>query len=81
MCIKKVSQMLKLVIIDSLNQKHVSIRINNVEESRSWFKDEQILLPIESKVVGLGDDLQTYIIDSIAINLAHVVTMQWFHEQ
>ena len=73
--------MLKLVIIDSLNQKHVSIRINNVEESRSWFKDEQILLPIESKVVGLGDDLQTYIIDSIAINLAHVVTMQWFHEQ
>lgn len=73
--------MLKLVVIDSLNQKHISIRINNVEESRSWFKDEQILLPIESKVVGLGDDLQTYIIDSIAINLAHVVTMQWFHEQ
>lgn len=73
--------MVKLVIIDSLNQKHISIRINNVEDSRSWFKDEQILLPIESKVVGLGDDMQTYVIDSIAINLAHVVTMQWFHEQ
>lgn len=73
--------MIKLVVIDSLNQKHVSIRINNVEESRSWFKDEQILLPIETKVVGLGDDMQTYVIDSIAINLAHVVTMQWFHEQ
>lgn len=73
--------MVKLVIIDSLNQKHISIRINNVEDSRSWFKEEQILLPIESKVVGLGDDMQTYVIDSIAINLAHVVTMQWFHEQ
>ena len=73
--------MVKLVIIDTLSQKHISIPIHNVEDSRSWFKDEQILLPIESKVVGLGDDMQTYTVDSIAINIAQVVTMQWFHEQ
>lgn len=73
--------MVKLVIIDSLQQKHISIPIQNVEDSRSWFKDEQVLLPIEKRVVGLGDDMQTYVIDSIAINLAHIVTMQWFHEQ
>ena len=73
--------MLKLVVVDTLNQKHISIAIQNVEESRAWFKEEQILMPIERKVVGLGDELQTYIVDSIAINLAQVVTMQWFHAQ
>lgn len=73
--------MIKLVVVDTLNQKHISVAINNIEEARSWFKEEQILMPIEKKVVGLGDELQTYVVDSIAINLTQVVTMQWFHAQ
>ncbi|PCJ62901.1 MAG: hypothetical protein COA79_01885 [Planctomycetota bacterium] len=71
--------MVKLVVTDILNQQHVSKSIDSVEDSRAWFKEEQLLLPIEQKLVGLGDEITTYQIDSIAINIAHIVTMQWYH--
>lgn len=71
--------MVKLVVTDILNQKHISKAIDSVEDSRAWFKEEQLLLPQEQKLVGLGDEITAYQVDAIAINLAHIVTMEWYH--